>query len=131
MAGPTKINLIDKAWSDEMAETIAQETHKMVKNIAKSKKANSVLKKTLYTDFLSSYLEKIILECLNQYKEQDIKGSKAQMEYTYKEFGELKEFVRGSVSSAFERAFITYCNQYIPYYCLINPMPAPINKDLI
>lgn len=119
-------NLILENFVDEFSQNLANETFKLVKTWEKKK----ALDGNITSKFISNFVEMIVLDSLNKYKETKLLDEQEMYKFTKENFNVTKANVQMAVSTAFERAFNIYANRKVEYYCLVNLVPEPINDTV-
>lgn len=118
-------NLVLNSWTEEFGSFIADETSKLIKTCAKPKGEEMV--EILTKIFMEHMIENIVYDSL-------IGPSNAGEENAYKltkeSFLRTKVDIQSSVAVGFERAFLKFAGREVDYYCQINAISEPINKEL-
>jgi hypothetical protein len=120
-------NIIMDNWVDEFSKFIAEESFKLNKTVGRPKGLKTT--KRLLTRFVKFYVEYLVMDSLVEYKERDLKGSRAY-EFTRANLSSVKIAIQEEVARGFEDAFQKYSGQLVEYYVTINEVPEPKNKEV-
>jgi len=112
---------------DEIAKVIAAETFNIIKSLPKEGSDPTI---PIVSRSLKFYLEKVILHVLLRKYGKNVTDEEAY-QITHANFLELKNELQDNIAQAFDDAFIQFVGKKMDYYCIINPFPNPVNKEII
>lgn len=121
-------NIILNQWVDDVAQGLAKESFRLMQGVKKPKD-NPLLTQELGTKFVEHYIQALVYHVLTDMPGKDKATKTEQYEYVQSNFMTLKYQLQGSICEGFERAIEAFSNMHIEYYCQINPVPEPINKE--
>ncbi len=114
-------------YIENFTDYIASENYKLLINYSKTKTQDLSVK--LLTSFIKSYIHLVVLEVFIQ--KPGMKLSKQEhFNYTSANFNQIKLLIQSAVAEGFNQAVLDFTSQNMDYYCIIKPMPEPINKEM-
>lgn len=78
--------------------------------------------------YLSIYIGSLVYKSLTMTPGKKMSKA-ALLEYTHKNFQNMKENIQNAVSAAFKSALETYSGREADYYCHVAPIGEPVNKQ--
>lgn len=109
-------------------DTLAKETLKFLTSYGPIVKNKPIASK-IVTFYIASFVNKVVMEALMRATKLGITDDAKLFALTAKDFAYIKEMIQNGVAEGFKRALSKFNGQIVDYYCIIKPVPDPVNKE--
>lgn len=124
-----KITRTSEDIIEEFSRAMAKESMVLVSTFCKSASKDTMALRRHATNFISQYIELLLSDALRDYPKTGA-TQKEQMTQVSGNFKDIKQEIQQQIANAFTRVMEGYSGMDIDYYCLIKPLPEPINKHM-
>ncbi len=111
-------------WIDSFSTFMADETLKILRG--HTDKRGPEVGRALCIHFLARVLTATVLDTLNTRKD-GAKDDEEQFRFSKDQFLDLKTQVQDATALSFQTAFHHFTGRNVEYYCVIKPVPEPLN----
>lgn len=112
---------LDDADIEALAEAICMDTVNTIQQEGGSEELEVAL------NFLAMYVSHLVFFALTNYPNNA--SDKVKEDYSFQSYQNMKANIQGAIGVGFKGAMEQFSGRHASYYCMIQPVPEPVNKE--